>query len=245
MVGYPLEHSFSKAYFTKKFQEMGISDTHVYEFFEMEDIAAFPAIWEENPDLIGVNVTIPHKQNVMPFLDEIEEGARRVGAVNVVKRVGQRLVGYNSDYEGFKQSLANWLDHSTKYRSLILGTGGASKAVRVALDDLNYEYAMVSRRKGQGDLIYTEFYKDDQLFPSFDLVINTTPIGMYPDVHDGPPIPYESMHPQQFFYDLIYNPEKTLLLTEAERVGARIKNGAEMLELQAELSWEIWNNHRE
>ncbi|MEM9326998.1 MAG: shikimate dehydrogenase [Bacteroidota bacterium] len=245
LVGYPLEHSFSKAYFTKKFQDMGISDTHVYEFYEMEDISSFPAIWDDNPDLIGTNVTIPHKQNVMKFLDAIDPGAQRVGAVNTVKREGDKLVGYNSDYIGFKRSLTNWLENGKAYKCLILGTGGSAKAVQVALEDLGYDFQLVSRRQDKGDFMYTKFYKDEGLFPSFDLVVNTTPIGMYPNVHDGPPIPYESMHKEQFFYDLIYNPEKTLMLTEAERVGARIKNGAEMLVLQAERSWEIWTNHIE
>lgn len=241
LIGFPLEHSFSKKYFAKKFKKMGLSGTHVYELFEIEFLKNFPSIWERYPDLKGVNVTIPHKINVMNFLDQLDNSAHKVGAVNVIKKKGNKLIGYNSDYFGFKKSLKNWIK-DLKPEALILGSGGSSQSVQVALEELDIEYDVVSRTRDKGDFMYTEFYKDEELFQQYELIINTTPIGMFPRVDDGPPIPYESFHEEQYVFDLIYNPEKTFLLSEAEKRGAKIKNGAEMLELQAERAWEIWNS---
>lgn len=218
---------------------MGLTGTHVYELFEIEFLKDFLSIWDRHPDLKGVNVTIPHKINVMNFLDQLDNSAHKVGAVNVVKKKGTRLIGYNSDYYGFKQSLQGWLN-GEKPQALILGSGGSSKSVQVALEELDIEYDVVSRFRDKGDFLYTEFFKNEDLLPSYGLVINTTPIGMFPKVNDGPPIPYESFHSGQRVFDLIYNPEKTFLLSEAEKAGAKIKNGQEMLEFQAEKAWEIW-----
>ncbi len=241
LIGFPLEHSFSKKYFAKKFKKMGLSGTHVYELFEIEFLKHFPSIWDRYPDLKGVNVTIPHKINVMNFLDQLDNSAHKVGAVNVIKKKGNKLIGYNSDYYGFKKSLKNWIK-DLKPEALILGSGGSSQSVQVALEELDIEYDVVSRTRDKGDFMYTQFYKDEQLFQQYELIINTTPIGMFPRVDDGPPIPYESFHEGQYVFDLIYNPEKTFLLSEAEKRGAKIKNGSEMLELQAERAWEIWNS---
>lgn len=241
LVGYPLEHSFSKMYFEEKFDKTGINQTHVYELFETEFLKDFPALWDRYPDLKGVNITIPHKVNVINFLDQLDTSAIKVEAVNVVKKEGGRLVGYNSDYIGFKNSLSNWIGKK-KLKALVLGSGGASRAVQVALDELDFDYEVVSRFKDKGDYLYTSFFKDESLFGQFELIVNTTPIGMFPNVNDGPPIPYESFHKGQYVYDLIYNPEKTLFLEEAEKMGAKIKNGSEMLLLQAERAWEIWSN---
>lgn len=241
LIGYPLEHSFSKRYFTNKFSKMGLSSSHVYELFEIEFLKNFPAIWDRYPDLRGVNVTIPHKINILNFLDQLDNSAHKVGAVNVIKKKGTRLIGYNSDYYGFKGALENWIK-GWKPKALVLGSGGSSQSVQVALEESDIDYDVVSRNKDKGDLMYTQFYKDEELFGQYELVINTTPIGMFPRVDDGPPIPYESFHKGQYVFDLIYNPEKTFLLKEAEKRGAKIKNGAEMLELQAERAWEIWSN---
>ena len=244
LVGFPLEHSFSKSYFSKKFQKMGITNSHVYELFELEFLKDFPSIWSRYPDLRGVNITIPHKINVMNFLDQLDASAHKVGAVNVVKKKGNRLIGYNSDYVGFKKSLAGWLGDK-KPSTLVLGSGGASLAVQVALDELDFDYDVVSRFRDKGDFLYTQLYKDEELFPSYDLVINTTPLGMSPNVNDGPPIPYDLFQESQYAYDLIYNPEKTFFLQEAEKQGAKIKNGLEMLELQADRAWKIWNSEKQ
>jgi len=242
LVGYPLGHSFSKRYFSEKFKKAGIQSSHVYELFEIEYLKDFPSIWNRYPDLQGVNVTIPHKVNIKNFLDQLDVSAHKVGAVNVVKKQGSKLVGYNSDYIGFKDSLVNWMGDK-KPETLILGSGGASLAIQVALDDLDISYDIASRFRDKGDMLYTEFFKDETLFGSYDLIINTTPVGMSPDINDGPPIPYESFREGQFVYDLIYNPEKTLFLKEAEKNGAKVKNGQEMLELQAEQAWKIWTEH--
>ena len=239
LVGYPLGHSFSKNYFTEKFEKSGIQSSHVYELFELEYLKDFPSIWTRYPDLRGVNVTIPHKINIKNFLDQLDASAHKVGAVNVVKKQGTRLIGHNSDYVGFKKSLERWIGDD-KPEALILGSGGASLAVQAGLDDLDISYDLVSRFKDKGDYLYTEFFKDEELFGSYGLIINTTPLGMSPNTDDGPPIPYESFHEGQYVYDLIYNPEKTFLLQEAEKRGAKIKNGEEMLILQAERAWKIW-----
>lgn len=239
LVGYPLGHSFSKNYFTEKFEKSGIQSSHVYELFELEYLKDFPSIWTRYPDLRGVNVTIPHKINIKNFLDQLDASAHKVGAVNVVKKQGTRLIGHNSDYVGFKKSLENWIGDD-RPEALILGSGGASLAVQAGLDDLDISYDLVSRFKDKGDYLYTEFFKDEELFGSYGLIINTTPLGMSPNTDDGPPIPYESFHEGQYVYDLIYNPEKTFLLQEAEKRGAKIKNGEEMLILQAERAWKIW-----
>ena len=220
---------------------MGLTSSHVYELFEIEFLKNFPSLWERYPDLLGVNVTIPHKINITNFLDQLDNSAHKIGAVNVVKKKGTRLIGYNSDYYGFKKSLASWIGEA-KPQALILGSGGSSRSVQVALEELDIEYDVVSRFRDKGDYLYTEFFKDEDLFQQYELIINTTPIGMFPNVNDGPPIPYESFHKGQHVYDLIYNPEKTLLLKEAESRGAKIKNGAEMLQFQAERAWEIWTN---
>lgn len=223
---------------------MGITNSHVYELFELEFLKDFPSIWSRYPDLRGVNITIPHKINVMNFLDQLDASAHKVGAVNVVKKKGNRLIGYNSDYVGFKKSLAGWLGDK-KPSTLVLGSGGASLAVQVALDELDFDYDVVSRFRDKGDFLYTQLYKDEELFPSYDLVINTTPLGMSPNVNDGPPIPYDLFQESQYAYDLIYNPEKTFFLQEAEKQGAKIKNGLEMLELQADRAWKIWNSEKQ
>ncbi len=241
LVGYPLGHSFSKSYFTEKFGKMGIKSSHSYELFEIEFLKDFPSIWSRYPDLRGVNVTVPHKINILNFLDQLDASAHKVGAVNVVKKKGNKLKGYNTDFWAFKKSLKKWMADK-KPSALVLGSGGASLAVQVALDELDIDYDVASRFKDRGDFLYTQFFKDESLFGSYELVINATPVGMSPNVDDGPPIPYESFHEGQFVYDLIYNPQKTLLLKEAEKRGARIKNGMEMLELQAEKAWKIWSD---
>lgn len=246
LVGYPLSHSFSKKYFNAKFEKLGLTNTHRYDLFEIEFLKDFPAIWERFPDLEGVNVTIPHKIHIKRFLDQLDSTVYKVDAINVVKKRGGKLIGYNSDYFGFYQSLKNWFAELKKdpkdYSALVLGSGGASLAVQAALDDMDIFYETVSRFKDKGDHLYTHLIKDDGIMNSHKLIINATPVGMYPDVNDGPPIPYEQITSEHLVYDLIYNPPATYLLKQAHKSGAKVKNGVEMLKLQAEKSWEIWNS---
>ena len=239
LVGYPLGHSFSKKYFEEKFEKLGLK-SHRYDLFEMEYLKDFPAIWENYPDLEGVNVTVPHKINIMRFLDILDPSAHKVEAVNVVRKKEGKLIGFNSDYAGFKGALESWLE-DTSINALVLGSGGSSLAVQSALLDLDIDYEVVSRSKDKGDFLYTKLHKDPSMLGEYKLLINTTPLGMAPKIDDGPPIPYEHITSDHLLFDLVYNPENTFFMKEGEKRGARTTNGVEMLHLQAEKSWEIWN----
>ena len=238
LIGYPLGHSFSKKYFTEKFKELGLAD-HKYDLFELETIDLFPKLWND-PHLVGVNVTVPHKQAVKQYLDALDESAEKVGAVNVIKRTGDKLTGYNSDYYGFRTSLENFLPNNSVKNALILGTGGSSKAVKAVLDDLEIQMTYVSRNASEQIISY------DQLTPeqmrACQLIVNTTPLGMHPRVENCPDILYEVLRPSHFLFDLVYNPETTLFMKKGLENGAKVKNGLEMLHLQADKSWEIWNS---
>lgn len=241
LVGFPLGHSFSRRYFSEKFEKLGLLD-HQYDLYELEYLKDFPAIWQ-NPELVGVNITVPHKESIIPFLDRLDSSAHKVGAVNVVKREAGKLVGYNSDFYGFKVSLTNYFQgHITVKSALILGSGGAAKSVEAALLDLKIGYDIVSRIASKADLTYNDLTADPSLLSGVDMVINTTPLGMHPEVEGCPPIPYDAIRPEQYFYDLVYNPEETLFMKKARQKGARTKNGLEMLYLQADRAWEIWNS---
>jgi len=244
LVGYPLGHSFSKKYFTAKFAREGITDA-AYELFPLENISQFPDLIEKQPDLRGLNVTIPYKQQVIPYLDGLDPAAQRIGAVNVIKIAGNgRKTGYNSDYFGFKTTLESWLQkyyaqEMPNLRALILGTGGASKAVRVALEDMGIAHTCVSRRRGENAISYGDL--TEKSLAANRLVINTTPLGMYPGTGVLPPLPYEWLTPGHLLYDLIYNPEETAFLKRGAAQGAKTFGGLPMLHAQAEKSWEIWN----
>ncbi|HQH40378.1 MAG TPA: shikimate dehydrogenase [Bacteroidales bacterium] len=241
LIGYPLGHSFSKAYFTEKFARENISDC-VYENFPLSDIRALEELLDRHIDLAGFNVTIPYKEKIIPFLDFLDPVANKVGAVNTVSisRNGNTRVlkGFNTDVYGFEISLRKnlkpWHTHA-----LILGTGGASKAVVWVLEKLHILYRFVSRTPQKGMFSYDDL--NQTIITNHLLIINCTPVGMYPETHQAPPIPYEYLTNRHFLYDLIYNPDKTLFLANAERAGAFFCNGLEMLKLQAEKSWEIWN----
>lgn len=240
LIGFPLTHSFSKRYFTEKFVEMGISDTHHYELFELQDYTQLPQLVQNQPDLRGLNVTIPHKQNVLPYLDEITDAARRIGAVNVIKITNdKRLIGYNSDYYGFRLALEELLPANYKdIKALVLGNGGAAKAVKVALEDMGILYETVTRKPEENTILYAnvkDYISDNQL------LINTTPLGTYPDTTTCPALPYELLTEKHYLFDLVYNPETTLFMQKGLDKGAAVKNGYRMLVLQAEKSWEIWN----
>ncbi|GAB3714887.1 shikimate dehydrogenase [Spirosoma flavus] len=240
LIGYPLTHSFSQRYFTEKFTREGISDSR-YDLFELPDIAALPDLLDL-PNLRGLNVTIPHKQNVVPYLDRLDASAEKIGAVNVIKlEADGSKTGYNSDYYGFRQSLTDWLDslgrHLSGLQALVLGTGGASKAVTVALADLGITYRFVSRTKRANQFTYDELA---DVVNSYQLIINGSPIGTYPKIDDAPALPYEKLSERHLLYDLVYNPSETRFMQLGRAQGAAVYNGLRMLELQAEKAWEIW-----
>lgn len=240
LLGYPLGHSFSKSYFNEKFQSEHISAE--YRNFEIPDISLVKELVAAQPDLRGLNVTIPYKESVIKYLDDLDEKAARIGAVNVIKFIrkknGVRLVGYNSDIVGFKNSIEPLLPYGST-DALVLGTGGASKAVCCALRDLNITPVYVSRVSKTGQLVYKDL--DAHLMSKHKIIVNTTPLGMYPKVDFCPDIPYDLIAPGTLVYDVIYNPEETLFMKKAKLKGAVVKNGLEMLLLQAEEAWRIWN----
>lgn len=241
LIGYPLSHSFSKKYFSDKFEAAQLTD-HQYELFPLASIQDFPALLESHSNLNGLNVTIPYKEQVIPFLDEVSPEAREIGAVNTIRLTKGKKEGFNTDVYGFETSLLNWvpIDQWKQKLALILGTGGASKAVAYTLKKQGVSYKMVSRTVSKGDLTYTELNQLD--WKEIGLVVNTTPLGMYPDISSCPSIPYTHLNKGHYLMDLVYNPEKPLFLLNGEKQGSSILNGLEMLHLQAEKAWEIWNS---
>jgi shikimate dehydrogenase len=241
LIGYPLSHSFSKRYFTEKFMREGFEGCQ-YELFPLKDIAELPSLLDLHPNLQGLNVTIPYKEQVIPYLDELDEGAAAIGAVNTIKRAGGRLLGYNTDVYGFEQSLRSFLQAAGEtpgqLQALILGTGGSSKAVAFALRQLGIRFRFVSRHPGPEALSYEEI--DADRIRQYRLLVNTTPLGMSPKVEACPPLPYSALEPGHLLFDLVYNPALTAFLAKGQAQGAAIKNGLEMLELQAEKAWEVW-----
>jgi shikimate dehydrogenase len=237
LIGYPLSHSFSKKYFTEKFSREGITGCK-YELFPLEDITAFPELWEKNTNLQGVNVTIPYKERVIPFLDSASEVVIKTGACNCIKKINGLLKGFNTDVIGFENVLLRNLKPNHK-TALILGTGGAAKAVQYVLDKHGVKYLFVSRTPGKDRITYADL--DQEMIRTYLLIINTTPLGMYPNSDVSPDIPYEFLTSDHFLFDLIYNPAKTLFLQKGETHGAFIQNGEDMLVIQAEESWRIWN----
>lgn len=240
LIGYPLSHSFSKKYFTEKFAREGIQDA-IYELFPLETIQSFPDLMAQQPGLCGLNVTIPYKEAVIPFLDVMDAGAAAIGAVNVIKVEKERLTGYNSDAHGFEVSLKQFLEKNNARPggALVLGTGGAAKAVVWVLDRLGIEFLYVSRSEGPGRITYADL--DAQYLEAYPLLINTTPVGMAPNTGDCPPIPYHLLSARNLLYDLVYNPELTLFLQRGSQAGCPVVNGREMLYLQAERAWALWN----
>jgi len=246
LIGFPLIHSFSKTFFNQKFQAENIPARYVN--FEIETIDFFPSLLEDTPSLAGLNVTIPYKEKVIPFLDDIDPLAARAGAVNVIKIIhdrkgklldNKRLVGFNSDVAGFTDSIRPLITDN-RHRALVLGTGGAAKAVCVGLDMLDVEVQLVSRTARPGVLTYADL--TPEIIAEHKVIVNTTPLGMYPHVDKAPDIPYDCLGPEHLCYDLLYNPDVTMFMKKSRARGAEVKNGLEMLLLQAFLSWEIWNS---
>jgi shikimate dehydrogenase len=236
LIGFPLTHSFSVKYFAEKFVREGILDC-VYKNFPLHSIGDFATLLKEE-NLSGLNVTIPYKESVIDYLDEIDAAAASIGAVNCIKITDGKLKGYNTDVFGFAESLKNYLG-DIRPRALILGTGGSSKAISFALDQLDISFHFVSRQKKTDQLTYQELTAD--IIRDHTLIINTTPLGMFPDTEAAPDLPYTALTGDHYLYDLIYNPEETLFLREGRLNKAHTKNGLEMLYLQAEKNWEIWN----
>jgi len=236
LIGYPLTHSFSQRYFTEKFQREGIHDC-VYQNFSIEKISALPSLLKEHPDLEGFNITIPHKEEVLSYLGTRSDVVKEVKACNCIRVKDNLLHGHNTDVVGFEQSLNNFLQ-SAPTRALILGTGGSAKAVAFVLKKMKIPFSLVSRKPSPDQYTYDALTKS--LIEQHQLIINTTPLGMYP-VDQFPPIPYEFLGAHHYLFDLIYNPPTTIFLKKGAERGAKIKNGYEMLELQAEESWRIWN----
>lgn len=235
IIGYPLLQTFSPGYFNKKFEDQGIQDT--YEKFPLNKIDDLKQVLKRHPDLKGMNVTIPYKQAVIALLDELDDTAQQIGAVNTISIKNGKLKGYNTDTIGFTNSLKPLLKPQHN-KALILGTGGASKAVAYALQQLSIGYHFVSRRKAEDQLSYTDLNKT--IIEDHKLIINTTPLGMVPHENAYPDIPYAFLSAEHLLYDLIYHPEETLFLQKGKEYGASIKNGYEMLIGQAEAAWEIW-----
>ena len=240
LIGLTVSHSFSKTYFEEKFFREGLRD-HTYQLFPLATIEEIETLFRETEGLSGLNVTLPYKESVIKFLDEIDPEAERIGAVNVIKVIDGKHIGYNTDAAAFTETLKKWLPEKSKFKALILGTGGASKAVQEALTNMKITFKTVSRSKENGDLTYDELNAKPEVLAKSHLIINTTPLGMHPSTEAMAPIDYTQLSADHYVYDLIYNPARTLFLQKAEMRGAQIKNGLEMLQIQAEKSWEIWN----
>ena len=238
LLGKTLKHSFSKAYFTNKFSALHIDSR--YENFELAAINELPQLLKSHPFLEGLNVTIPYKEEVLPFLHNKNDIVKEIDACNCIKISDGKLIGYNTDVVGFQRSLEKVLEPHHK-KALVLGTGGAAKAVQYALKKIGILYTEVSRVKKESAITYDEV--NEQILSDHQLIVNTSPIGMFPNIEEMPPIPYDYIAPGHLLFDLIYNPEKTLFLKKGEEMGAKIANGKEMLILQAEESWRIWNSN--
>lgn len=241
LLGYPLTHSFSKRYFTEKFERENIDAS--YDNFEIDTIKKFPGIIKSQTELSGMNVTIPYKEQVIPYLDELNDSAREIGAVNTIKIIkgdkGIQLKGFNTDTYGFENSLKPLLKEYHK-KALILGTGGASKALKYVLDKLNIKFISASIEElKEKEIRYEDI--DETMMNERTLIINATPLGTYPRIETFPNIPYQFINQKHLLFDLVYNPEVSQFLQKGKEHGATIKNGYEMLLLQAIKSYEIWN----
>ena len=241
LIGYPLGHSFSISYFNQKFADENINAK--YENYEIPSIDQLQEILDTTPNLRGLNVTIPYKEKVIPFLDSVTPEAQAIGAVNVIRVSHEgndvKLKGYNSDVIGFTKSIEPMLDKKWHKKALILGTGGASKAINYGLKSLGLETVYVSRYQRPGTIQYESI--TPEVVKEYNVIVNCTPVGMYPHTEECPPLPYDAMDSHTILYDLIYNPDETFFMRLGSKYGAEVKNGLEMLLLQALASWEFWH----
>tara|TARA_R110000868_G_scaffold341442_1_gene602297 strand:- start:644 stop:1393 length:750 start_codon:yes stop_codon:yes gene_type:complete len=238
LIGKNIDYSFSRAYFTQKFKDLKLDD-YYYENFDFQNIDELNTVLKHEKNIKGFNVTIPYKEAVIPFLSEIDEVAKEIGAINTIKFTANGLKGFNTDYYGFQKSIEPFIKKHHK-NALILGTGGASKAVAYVLKELGMHYNFVSRNPKKGEFSYIDLNQEH--LQKHTVIVNCTPLGTYPEIERKPNIPYQFISKQHLLFDLIYNPEKTAFLKAGEVNGAQIKNGDKMLELQAEKAWEIWNS---
>jgi len=236
LIGYPLSHSFSQKFFTEKFLQENIVNAQ-YTNFPIDSIQSFTSLWKEHPSLEGLNVTIPYKKEVIAFLQHSSAVVQEIHACNCIRKFNNELYGYNTDVIGFEKSLLPFLKPYHTH-ALILGTGGASAAVQWVLQQLNIQYQVVSRKANTG-LSYDQL--SASVIESHTLIINTSPLGMYPNIHEAPPIAYDAITAQHHLYDLVYNPTETLFMKKGLEKGATVQNGLAMLHIQAEESWAIWN----
>ncbi|MBS1682501.1 MAG: shikimate dehydrogenase [Bacteroidetes bacterium] len=241
LIGSTISHSFSKSYFDEKFFREGLRDYH-YDLYPLGNVNDLKNLLSENPDLCGLNVTIPYKEQVIKFLTDIDAEAKKIGAVNVIQIKDGLLKGFNTDSDAFYETVVKWFPKTDQSKALILGTGGSSKAVQQALRKLAIPFEIVSRDKEKANHTYESLQKNKKIIAEAKLIINTTPLGMVPDTNHCPAIDYDLITSQHYVYDLIYNPARTLFIQRAEMRGATIKNGLEMLQIQAEKAWAIWNN---
>ncbi|MDP2088908.1 MAG: shikimate dehydrogenase [Flavobacteriaceae bacterium] len=238
LIGKNIPYSFSKKYFTEKFHQLNLTN-HEFHNFDIDDLDKLPVVLKNYPNLKGLSVTIPYKEQIINLLDEISPEAEEIRAVNCVKIINQTRIGYNTDIFGFENSFKSLLK-PTHQKAMVLGTGGASKAIKFVLKKLDIPFISVSRNpKKTHEISYNSL--TDKVMKDYQIIINCTPVGTFPSVNEFPQIPYESLTSNHFLFDLIYNPSETMFLAKGKERGALIKNGLEMLELQAEKSWEIWS----
>jgi len=238
LIGYPLSHSFSQKYFTDKFEKEGLAGEYRYQAYPIKTIAELPRLLQSNPSLEGLNVTIPYKEQVLRYLTEQGPIVQQVGACNCIRIKDGKLTGYNTDVLGFEQSLRKHLQPHHK-KALILGTGGAGKAVEYVLQQKGIRYRYVSRKPSVNHFSYEQV--TPAVLAEYKLIINTTPLGMYPNTTQAPPIPYGALTAEHYLFDVIYNPATTLFLQQGAQRGAAIQNGLDMLIIQADESWKIWS----
>ncbi len=238
LVGKNISYSFSKGYFTQKFSDLHLNN-HSYDNFDLQEIEEFNNLIKKYPNILGLNVTIPYKEAIIPYLTELHPKTAKIGAVNTIKITKKGLIGYNTDVYGFQKSIEPLLK-TQHTKALILGTGGASKAVAFVFDDLGIQYRFVSRSPKDNNLSYSDLNRE--IIENHTVIVNCTPLGTYPKIEEKPEIPYDFINENHLLFDLIYNPEKTAFLKAGEQRGAAICNGYNMLRLQAEKAWEIWNS---
>ena len=236
LIGKNIDYSFSKKYFSEKFKKENLDCT--YSNFDIENISLIESILQNN-GISGYNVTIPYKREIIKFLDEIDEVAKDIGAVNTIKKIDNKNIGFNTDSIGFEKSLIPLIKNKKPDCALILGTGGASKAVKYVLKKLKINYSTVSRKAGKSEFIYENL--NDVIINRFKMIINCSPVGTFPNINKCPNIPYKNLTKEHILYDLVYNPIESLFLRRGKELGCKTKNGLEMLEIQANESWRIWN----
>tara|TARA_Y100001954_G_C15741205_1_gene568488 strand:+ start:105 stop:842 length:738 start_codon:yes stop_codon:yes gene_type:complete len=237
LIGKNIDYSFSKKYFSEKFKKENLD--YIYSNFDIVNISEIESILQNN-SISGYNVTIPYKEEIIKFLDEIDEVAKDIGAVNTIKKIDNKNIGFNTDSIGFEKSLIPLIENKIPKNALILGSGGASKAIKYVLKKLKINYSTVSRKEGKSEFVYENL--NEVILNKFKMIINCSPVGTFPNINNCPNIPYEFLTKDHILYDLVYNPIESLFLKKGRKLGCKTKNGLEMLEIQANESWSVWNN---